>query len=386
MKKLFLFAFSALFAVATHAQQVPQPFNGLGLGLGNLPTLSNAESRSISPENFTGEKGKGGAAKMSDTIYPNHANSAGSARELGRGWKLNPYILIKPGQTFTLAEINGPGAIQHIWMTPGGNWRLQILRIYWDDEKTPSVECPVGDFFGQGFGSYAHISSLPVAVNPGSGFNSYWLMPFHKKCKITIENLETHDNSLYYSIDYTLTKIPKDMAYFHAQFRRSNPNTTSIHTLLDNVKGQGQYVGTYIAWGINNAGWWGEGEMKFYIDGDKDFPTINTTGTEDYFLGSYGFETYGKPTLYTTPFAGVHQILEPDSAHKYRRFGMYRWHIMEPVRFKSDLKVTIQDLGWKTWGLYLAQKSDIASVSYWYQTEPHNPFPALPSKEQLLNK
>src|ERR1700744_1526700 len=117
MKKLFLLALGALFAVVVHAQQVPQPFNGLGLGLGNLPALSNAESRSISPENFTGEKGKGGAAKMSDTIYPNHANSAGSARELGRGWKLNPYIIIKPGQTFTLAEMNGPGAIQHIWMT-----------------------------------------------------------------------------------------------------------------------------------------------------------------------------------------------------------------------------------------------------------------------------
>ncbi len=386
MKKLAALIIGLLIISGVKAQQINQPFNGLGLGLGNLPTLSNAETRSISPENFTGEKGKGGAAKFSDTIYANHANSAGSARELGRGWKLNPYILIKPGQTFTLAEITGPGAIQHIWMTPGGNWRLQILRVYWDDEKTPSIECPVGDFFGQGFGVYAHISSIPMAVNPGSGFNSYWLMPFRKKCKITIENLETHDNALYYSIDYTLTPVPKDMAYFHAQFRRSNPNNTSIHTLIDNVKGQGQYVGTYIAWGITNPGWWGEGEIKFYMDGDKGFPTINNTGTEDYFLGSYGFEVNNKPVIYTTPFVGVHQIFEPDSAHKFRRFGMYRWHVMDPVRFKKDLKVTIQDLGWKTWGLYLAQKSDIASVVYWYQTEPHNPFPALPSKEALRNK
>jgi len=354
--------------------------------LGNLPTLSNAETRSISAENFTGGKGAGGAARLSDTIYPNRANAAGSARELGQGWKLNPYIVIKPGQTITLAEITGPGAIQHIWMTPGGNWRLQILRVYWDNEKTPSIECPVGDFFGQGFGKYAHISSLPMAVNPGSGFNSYWLMPFRKKCRITIENLEKTYNVLFYQIDYTLTKVPKDMAYFHAQFRCSNPDNTSSYVLIDGIKGQGQYVGTYIAWGVTNPGWWGEGEIKFFIDGDTKFPTINGTGTEDYFLGSYGFESNGKPQEYTTPFVGVHQILEPDSLHKFRRFGMYRWHVMDPIRFKSDLKVTIQDLGWKTSGLYLAQKSDIASVVYWYQTEPHNPFPPLPSKEQLMNK
>jgi len=384
MKKLTALLILSVTAItAVYGQQVPQPFNGLGLGLGNLPTLSHAQTRSISPENFTGSKGMGGAAKMTDTIYPNRANSAGSARELGRGWKLNPYILIKPGQRFTLAEISGPGAIQHIWMTPGGNWRLQILRVYWDGEKTPSIECPVGDFFGQGFGKYAHISSIPMAVNPGSGFNSYWLMPFRKKCKITIQNLETHENALYYSIDYTLTPIPKDMAYFHAQFRRSNPDSTSNHVLIDNVQGQGQYVGTYIAWGVTNSGWWGEGEIKFFIDGDKQFPTINGTGTEDYFLGSYGFEVAGKPVEYTTPFVGVNQILEPDSLHKFKRFGMYRWHVMDPIRFRTDLKVTIQDLGWKTWGLYLAQKSDISSVVYWYQTEPHKPFPDLPSKEAL---
>ena len=156
------------------AQQVSQPFNGLGLGLGNLPTLSNAQTRSISAENFTGEKGKGGMAKPEDHAQPNRANAAGNVRELGQGWKLNPYVVIKPAQTFTLAEIKGPGAIQHIWMTPQANWRLQILRIYWDDEKTPSVECPVGDFFGQGFGTYAHISSLPIAVNPYNGFNCYF--------------------------------------------------------------------------------------------------------------------------------------------------------------------------------------------------------------------
>jgi hypothetical protein len=375
---VFLFTSSQAFA--------QQTFDGLNMNIGSLPFLSNAKTRSISAENFTGAKGQGGMARLEDSVYENKAISANAARELGRGWKLNPAIFIKPHQTFTLADIDGPGAIQHIWMTPGGNWRMFILRIYWDDEKEPSVECPVGDFFGVGWGTYAQISSVPVAVNPGNGFNSYWLMPFRRKCKITFENMADETMALFFQIDYTLTPVPENMGYFHAQFRRANPDSTSIYTLVDGIKGQGQYVGTYLAWGITNPGWWGEGEIKFYMDGDKEFPTISGTGTEDYFLGSYGFEINGKPVSYTTPFVGVPQIIEADSAagRPFRRFGMYRWHINDPVRFEKDLRVTIQDLGWKYWGLYLAQKSDIASVVYWYQKEPHNRFPKLPSKEQLL--
>ncbi|MEP6514004.1 MAG: glycoside hydrolase family 172 protein [Parafilimonas sp.] len=390
MKKSFIIlssTFIILLASLCNAQ-LTQPYNGLNMNLGTLPLLSNAQTRSISAENFTGEKGRGGMAKLTDSVYFNKAISANSARELGQGWKLNPAIFIKAHETFTLANIDGPGAIQHIWFTPGGNWRLFILRMYWDDETQPSVECPVGDFFGVGWGSYAQINSLPVAVNPGSGLNCYWLMPFRKKCRITFENMDSTDMVLFFQIDYTLTQVPADMGYFHAQFRRSNPNTTSIHTLVDNIKGKGQYVGTYIAWGINNPGWWGEGEMKFYMDGDKEFPTICGTGTEDYFLGSYGFEINNKPVVYTTPYVGVPQIIEPDSSagRLYRRFGMYRWHINEPIRFQKDLKVTMQDLGWKFWGLYLAQKSDISSVAYWYQTEPHNPFPKFYSREELIIK
>ena len=140
-----------------------------------------------------------------------------------RGWKVNPFIIINPKETFTLAEIDESGCIQHIWMTPTGNWRFSILRIYWDDEKEPSVECPVGDFFGMGWGEYAHLNSLAVCVNPGSAFNSYWQMPFRKKCKITMENLADAPMRLYYQIDYSLTEVPEDAAYFHAQFRRTNP-------------------------------------------------------------------------------------------------------------------------------------------------------------------
>jgi hypothetical protein len=247
MKKsaLLLMALMAVFQVFSQSS-----FNGLETDMGNLFRLSNAQSRSISPENFTGEKGKGGMARLEDKDKPNVANASDAARDLGQGWKVNPYIRIKPGETITIAEMAGPGAIQHIWMTPTGNWRFTIMRIYWDDESEPSVECPVGDFFGMGWNEYAPLTSLPVCVNPGSAFNCYWTMPFRKKCKITMENINDKDPmTLYYQIDYTLTEVPADAGYFHAQFRRSNPNTTSDYTIVDNIKGKGQYVGLYLAWG-----------------------------------------------------------------------------------------------------------------------------------------
>ena len=169
-------------------------FNGLDMNLGNLSRLSDAKTRSISPENFTGEKGKGGMAVPHPNAERNTANATNAARDLGQGWKVNPYIQISPKETITIAEIEGPGAIQHIWMTPGGNWRFTIIRIYWDDEKEPSVECPIGDFFCMGWCQYAPLVSLPVCVNPGSAFNCYWSMPFRKKCKITMENINDKDN------------------------------------------------------------------------------------------------------------------------------------------------------------------------------------------------
>jgi len=371
-----------------------EKFNGLEMNMGNLYRLSDAKTRSISPENFTGEKGKAGMSDPADKDKPNVANASDAARDLGQGWKVNPFVRIAPGQTFTMAEIGGPGAIQHIWMTPTGKWRFSILRIYWDDEKEPSVECPVGDFFGMGWNQYAPLNSLAVTVNPGSAFNCYWAMPFRKKCKITLENInDASSMNLYYQIDYTLTDVPDDAAYFHAQFRRSNPNSTFIYTIVDGIKGKGQYVGVYLAWGVTNNNWWGEGEIKFYMDGDTKFPTICGTGTEDYFCGSYNFDTRkvntaGTPeTAYTefcTPYAGLPQVIRGDGHYNImQRFGLYRWHIVDPVRFEKDLKITIQDLGWREGRRYLQQSSDISSVCFWYQTEPHTGFPKLPVWQYL---
>lgn len=385
MNKIFLTFSLLFFAVGCVFAQKTYPYNGLDSNMGNLYRLSNAKTRSISPENFTGEKGKGGMADpVKDKDKRNIANAAYPARDLGQTWKVNPYIKIAGGEVFTIAEMDGPGAIQHIWMTPTGNWRSTIIRIYWDGETTPSVEAPVGDFFCMGWGQYAPLSSLAVSVNPGSAFNCYWTMPFRKSCKITMENILDEEMILYYQIDYTLTDVPEDAAYFHAQFRRTNPNLTSDYTMIDGIKGKGHYVGTYMAWGVNNNGWWGEGEIKFFMDGDSKFPTICGTGTEDYFCGSYNFDRNGKYNEFCTPYAGLHQVIRPDGLYtSQQRFGLYRWHIADPIRFEKELRITIQDLGWKSGGRYLPQKSDIASVVFWYQTEPHNPFPKFPDWSEL---
>ncbi len=385
MKKITLLLLSLAMFGAVSAQE---KFNGLDMNMGSLSRLSDAQTRSISPENFTGAKGKGGMADpVKQKGQRNVANNAMQARELGIGWKVNPYILIEPGETITIAEIEGSGAIQHIWMTPTGNWQYSILRFYWDDETEPSVEVPVGPFFGMAWNRFAPLNSIPMTVNPGSAFNSFWKMPFRKKCRITVENINPDETmSLYYQIDYTLTEVGEDEAYFHAQYRRSDKNTNSDHVIIDGIKGKGHYVGTFMAVGVNNNGWWGEGEIKFFMDGDKDFATIVGTGTEDYFLGSYNFEN--KETRqyqeYSTPYAGLHQVIRPDGLYNsQQRFGMYRWHVLDPIRFEKDLRVTIQDLGWRSNHRYLPQNSDIITVAYWYQREPHARFPTLPERNRL---
>jgi hypothetical protein len=355
------------------------PFNGLGLHLGNLSRLSNAATRSISAENRSGEKGKGGMATA--------GTGSEAARELGQGWKVSPSIDIGGLELVELANIDGPGAIQHIWLTVSAqNWRRLVLRVYWDNEPTPSMEVPLGDFFCNGWSEPCNVNSMPVAVNPTGGFNSYWELPFRRHARVTLENLAPDPvRGFFYQISYTLTDVPEDRAYFHAQWRRSNPLPyKAVHTLLDGVEGRGHYVGTYLAWGSNNTGWWGEGEMKFFIDNDGEFPTICGTGTEDYFGGAWCFEQpKGQYGSYSTPYLGLPQVIRPDGQyHSQQRFGMYRWHVMDPIRFQEDLRVTLQALGWRSAlegrSRYLPLQDDIASTAFWYQTEPHAPFPELP--------
>ena len=349
--------------------------------LGNLSFLSDAKTRSLSPENFNGEKGRGGMCE------PENGSARNAARDLGKGWKVNPFIVMKKNETCEIANIDGSGTIQNIWITTNGRWRNIIIRFYWDDQTHPSVECPLGDFFCAGWGVYCQVSSLAVCLNPGSGFNCYWDMPFRKRCRITLESRNEADINVFYQINYALMPVPDECAYFHAQFRRTNPLPyKSVYTILDDVKGKGHFVGTYLAWGVNNNGWWGEGEIKFFMDGDREYPTICGTGVEDYFGGSYGFKnpyTQDNYLSFTTPYTGFHEIPRNVFRKTQERYGMYRWHITDPIRFENDLKVTIQALGWREGGRYLPLQDDIASVAYWYQTLPARPFPELPDKDYL---
>ncbi|MBR5614030.1 MAG: DUF2961 domain-containing protein [Clostridia bacterium] len=350
-------------------------FNGLVSNLSDLSRLSNAQSRSISPENFTGEKGKGGMAT--------EGTGKNCARDLGQKWKVSPSIQIKAGDTVTLANIDGCGAITHIWLTQTGELRNHIIRMYWDGSDVPSVECPIGDFFANPSGDVnLRINSLAVCVNPANGFNCYWQMPFRKNARITVENRTHEDSILYYQIDYTLTELSDEYGYFHAQFRRQNPVPyMEDFTILDGVQGKGQYIGTYMLWGANNNGWWGEGEIKFFMDGDTEFPTICGTGTEDYFCGAYGFEVKAVPTAYSTAYAGFDWLEKRGPWDTQSRYNLYRWHLTDPIRFENDLKVTIQALGWRSGGRYLPLQEDLSSVAFWYQDKPAASMPAFPDKD-----
>jgi hypothetical protein len=315
---------------------------------------------------------------------------ARAARELGQGWKVSPSIDLKPGETAVLADVTGPGIIQHVWLTaPEGVERSMVLRAYWDGEEQPSIEVPLGDFFCNGWCERAYVNSLPVVVNPAGGFNSYWPMPFRERARVTLEHrgrrLISQSAPVYYQITYAETDVPADAAYLHATWRRSNPlGDKEVHPVLDGVHGRGQYVGTYLAWQANSDGWWGEGEVKFYLDGDTEFPTICGTGTEDYVGGAWNFEAPpGRYGRYSTPFLGLPQVIGDGVYRAGHRFGMYRWHIPDPIRFDSDLRVTVQALGWGTLGRYRTLPDDIASTALWYQVEPHAPQPPLPPAKDL---
>jgi hypothetical protein len=334
----------------------------------NISLLADTRSRSISAENPDGSAG-GGARAVPDAANP--------ASDLGPGWKVRPCITLPRGATVTLADITGPGTITRIWITVDhtkGN-RHCTIRMYWDDETEPSVETPLGDFFAHGFGLSYVVNSMPVAVYPNNGMNCFWPMPFRKRCRITVQNEYSEDiQGFFYQIDYALGPVPDEAAYFHAQWRHSmTTREHPEHVLLDGVSGRGHYVGTFIAWTQLSNGWWGEGEAKFYLDEDTDHPTICTTGTEDYFGGAWGFD--GK--TYSGPFLG-YPLYRRESG-EVPKHALYRWHLPDPIRFTRRIRAAIQALGWWPNGKYQPLTDDLASVAYWYQTEPHGPYPRYPA-------
>ncbi len=291
----------------------------------------------------------------------------------------------------------GPGRITHIWLTTHpDHWRSLLLRAHWDSEPTPAIEVPVGDFFGQGWGRFAQLSSSMIAVNPHGGFNSYWPMPFRTAARLTLENLSGGAVTVYFQITYELgcgdeggddeDGDEQRSGYLHAHWRRANPLPAGdVHTLIEDVRGVGHYVGTYLAWGVNSRGWWGEGEIKYYLDGDDEFPTICGTGTEDYFGGAWNFDVPGQGyTAFTTPYLGLHQIIRPDGLYEsQQRFGMYRWHVPDPIHFSSAMHVDIQCLGWRSGGRYLPRHDDIASTALFYLDSPSATPPTTPTLDQL---
>lgn len=334
-----------------------------------LTRIRDERSRSITAENPDGEVGAGGQA----------------ASDLGVGRKGRPCITVPSGETKTLADIEGTGEIRHIWLTlpdstEGSDYVLRdlVLRMYWDGEDEPSVEVPVGDFFCSGFGERAKVNSEMVVAAPEGGFNTYFPMPFADSARITIESDHPVDlDGLYFQIDYSLRdELPDDTAYFHAQWRRSNPAPAGEdHTILADVEGAGTFVGTYLAWASLSGDWWGEGEVKFYIDGDDEFPTLCGTGTEDYVGGAWCF---GDDETYSTPYLGYpHSSGEDGPVHNH---GLYRWHVPDPIRFTEDLRVTVQQIGANHKDGYFERSDDVSSVAYWYQREPHAAFPELPDR------
>jgi hypothetical protein len=325
-----------------------------------------SESRAITAENPTGARGAGARAT--------EGTGAKAARDLGLGWKVSPSRVIAAGERADLAEIKGAGVIRHLWLTMRPEaWRTLVLRITWeDDEGDPAVALPVGDLFCQGWAEFAPLMSEPIVVAPYGGLNCYFPMPFRRSARLSLENMSAVDQVVYYQVDYSLCEVPPDMGYFHAHWERSNPVAAGqVHTILEGAAGRGSYVGTYMAIGINGPGWWGEGEVKFYLDGEAD-PTICGTGTEDYFGGAWDFDVPGQGySTYMSNYLGVHQLIKPDGLYRAQtRFGMYRWHLPDPISFETELRVTIQDLGWRSDGRYLARSDDIATVAYWYAEAP----------------
>jgi hypothetical protein len=338
-----------------------------GDGLFSVALTRGFERRAITAENPTGERGQGGR-RLDGT-------GSAAARDLGVGWKVSPSIHLPAGENVEFARIEGSGVVEHFWVaTRAEMWRSLVLRISWDgSDAQPGVHVPLGDFFCQGWSEYAPINSQLIVVAPYASLNSYIPMPFRSSARFSIENLGAVEVPFYFQIDYALRDVPTEAGYLHAHWERSHPvRAGDVHTILPEATGRGHFLGTYLAIGVNGPGWWGEGEVKFFLDSDEEFPTICGTGTEDYFGGAWNFDVPGFGyTAFSSNYCGLHQVLRPDGLYRSQtRFGMYRWHVPDPIDFASRVRVTIQDLGWRPDRRYLPRSDDIATVAYWYSDEP----------------
>ena len=287
----------------------------------------------------------------------------------------NDRIAIPPGETAVLAEIEGPAAIHHIWVTISAEafyGRKIVLRMYWDGEDDPSVEAPIGDFFGVGHGLNRNLSSLAIACSSeGRARNCYWYMPFRRSARITATNQGQNTvGAFYYYIDYReLPELEAGVPYFHAQYRQEMPCAPGKNYLILDAEGRGHYVGCNLSILQRAMGWWGEGDDMIYVDGEE-FPSLHGTGSEDYFSDAWGMRE-DENLFYGCP------LQEPDFKTGSKA-TVYRHHIPDPIPFEKSLRVTIEHG-------HANNLSDFySSVAYWYQSEPHRAFPALPPVEERL--
>src|SRR5271165_5206090 len=310
------------------------------------------------------------------------------------------YRPLAPGETLTLLDEAGPGEISHAWITIASDERFHlkkmVLRMYWDGEASPSVEAPVGDFFGLGLGDYHLYQSVPLSVGSDKALNCFFPMPFQKHARITVTNEGAHKvDAFYFNIDYRAYSKPLagDLLYFHAQYRQAAPahgwtndwrsNGDAIINDKKNLNGEGNYVwmeatgrghfvGVTMSVLENQDGWWGEGDDMFFVDGEA-LPSINGTGSEDYFLGAWDFGghpfSYG---LYGAPVVGQEVA--------GGRWSLYRFHLDSPITFTKSLRATIEH------GHANHRSDNYFSVAYWYQSEPHAEFPALPPVNERIPK
>ncbi len=310
-------------------------------------------SRSICFENPSGAPGQGGTA----------------ASHLGPGRKGAPAITLKAGQEVQLCDISGSGTIRHIWMTTANtpvNLRSLVIRAWWDGQTHPSIECPIGDFMGTAHGKVTPYFSAVHSLGRNAGMNIWLPMPFTTRARITLTNEGNADVPLFYQIDYTLRdRHPSDVGRLHVLFARENPTTEKRDfELLPKRKGKGRYIGALI--GIRNLNpdqWWGEGEIKIFMDGDTEFPTIVGTGSEDYVGLSYGMQQ--------TPF--LYNGCNLDQNHF---ISMYRWHLPDPIYWQRQCRITIQQIAWKD-GL-AETEDDWSTATFWYEPVPSEPLSPMP--------